>query len=374
MTSGIVKGDSKGDVGDGGMKVVHITPYFPPSKGGIARFVSELVQSQSLTEQVQVITREGEASENVSILSGGKGSFILKAIRLLGRIQPDIIHSHSHWHMLVPALIHSKFHENVRVFFTFHTEPADHGMGRKGKVFGKMLSRCDAVTYVSKALKQRISEEIEIRTRQTAIYPGVRMKTVKEGELNEFVEMHRTEGASPLLSFIGLLEWEGKVQGVKMLLEAVAVVRDEHPSLKLLIVGDGSKRREVEERITDLNLSDCVKITGLVENVFVPLTLCDIYVHISLQEGMPQSLLEAMYLGKPVIASKVGGIPEAVENGVTGILVKPEIDAISSAIIDLIGDKGKSARLGENAEKFVRSTFSWENIAQDFRRLYVNSR
>ncbi|MFQ5884704.1 MAG: hypothetical protein ACE5IO_06355, partial [Thermoplasmata archaeon] len=64
------------------MKVVHVTPYFPPGKGGIARFVSGLVQRTKTTEDVHVISQEGEPSREVSVLSVGKGRFIIKALRL----------------------------------------------------------------------------------------------------------------------------------------------------------------------------------------------------------------------------------------------------------------------------------------------------
>jgi hypothetical protein len=74
------------------MRVVHITPYFPPCKGGIARFVSGLVESTKNVGSVHVITKEGEPEENVSVLSSGKGIFILKALQILRKLEPDVIH------------------------------------------------------------------------------------------------------------------------------------------------------------------------------------------------------------------------------------------------------------------------------------------
>ncbi len=352
------------------MKVVHITPYYPPSSGGISRFVSGLVGNLDPSVLTQVISREGEPSERVSILRGGKGTFIINSFRMLRKMKPDVIHCHSHWHMLAPALAYRRLAENVKVIFTFHTDPFDQGMGRKGRIFGKMLSGCDAVTFVSEALKQRMSEEIQIKTRQVVIYPGVAVRDFSEEESQAFALKYRIENASPLLVFVGLLEWEGKVRGVEMLLDAIAKMTNDHPSLRLLIVGDGSKRPDVQRRIDKLGLNERATITGVVENVFVPLSLCDMYVHISLQEGMPQSLLEAMALGKPVVASRVGGIPEAVEDSITGMLVPPDSITISKTLEDLIQNEEKSQRLGRQAKDFMASKFAWSGIAEQFTELY----
>ncbi|UCD92979.1 MAG: glycosyltransferase family 4 protein [Methanobacteriota archaeon] len=353
------------------MKVVHITPYYPTCKGGIARFVSGLVQSQKSSHQVHVVSQEGEPSNEVTVLSMGKGRFIIKALGILRKISPDVIHCHSHWHMLAPAVVYRRFHKKTRLVFTFHTEPPEEKKRTRNRVFGKLLSRCDVVTYVSDALRKRISSQINIKAKQAVVYPGVEEKAFTEHEHEAFAEDFGVKGISPILVFIGLLEWKGKVQGVKVLLESISEVRDKYPSLALLLVGDGSRRPEVEETIANLNLSENVTITGLVDNVFVPLALCDMYVHISLQEGMPQSLLEAMLLGKPVVASNVGGVPEVVKDGKTGVLVEPRKNQITAAILNLIENPDMSAELGEQAEELMRREFSWDGIARDFSGLYV---
>lgn len=354
------------------MKIVHITPYFPPCKGGIARIVSGFVEHVDAAESVHVISREGKPSEKVSVLNLGKGRFIVKAIELLRKTDPDVVHCHSHWHMLAPALVHRRFHKKAKVLFTFHTEPLELSTGIKSRLFERMLARCDAVTYVSKALRERINSRIRIQTRQNVIYPGVEAATLDEEGLEGFVEEFGTRGRTPLLVFVGLLEWKKKVQGIKILLRAVATVRERHPSIKLLIVGDGSRRGEVEEAISDLNLSDSVTITGLVDDVFIPLSLCDIYVHISLQETLGQSVLEAMSLGKPVIASNIGGMPEIVNDGANGILVEPEEEAVASSIMDLLENRTKAVKLGRQAKEFVERNFSWEKMAEEFQNLYAS--
>jgi glycosyltransferase involved in cell wall biosynthesis len=352
------------------MRVVHITPYFPPCKGGIARFVSGLVESTGKAGDVHVITKEGVPGKGVSVLSSGKGVFIIKALQILRKMEPDVIHCHSHWHMLAPAVVYRRFHKDVRVIFTFHTEPLAPFKGPKGNIFERLLKRCNAVTYVSISLKNKISDQMNVQTEERVVRPGVRAGAASPEEVEDFVRSHGLEGKGPKLAFIGLLEWAGKVEGVKILVRAVEEIRKKYQKLELLIVGDGSRRGEVEEVIAECDVSDNVTITGMVENVFIPLTLCDVYVHITLQEGLTQALLEAMSAGKPAVASSVGGIPEVIVDGENGILVSPDKDSVVTAVEGLLDDPSTLARLGKQAESYVRSHFTWEKTAKDFLELY----
>lgn len=359
--------------GEKDMKVVHITPYYPPCKGGISSFVSGLVQNLDPPIRTHVISRDGVPSEGVTVLHVGKGMFIIKSLETLRRLKPDVIHCHSHWHMLSPAILYKRFHKDVKIFFTFHTEPSERMKKMKSGIFSRLLSKCNGVTFVSEALQKTISTQIDTRTRNVAIHPGVERREVNKEEVQEFSRVHGTEGKSPLLVFVGLLEWELKVQGIMTLLEAMAYMREEHPNIGLLLVGDGSKRSLVVGKINELGLSSHVKITGFVDNVFVPLSMCDLYVHISLQEGLPQAVLEAMSLGKPVIASRVGGIPEVVRDGETGVLVDTEKGAVASAIIELVSDETRMSRLGKNSKEFIESHLTWKKISEEFQELYSSS-
>lgn len=354
------------------MRVVQITPYFPPCKGGIARFVTGLVDGIGVSADVNVIAREGGSSDRVSVITAGKGVFILKALQRLGDLDPDVIHCHSHWHMLAPAVVYKRFHKNVKVIFTFHTEPIAPMKGAKSNIFGRLLRRCDAVTYVSKSLKNKMSGQMNVQTEERVVHPGVRAGATSPEEVEDFVRSHGLEGKGPILAFVGLLEWVGKVEGVKILVRAVEEVRRKYPKLELLIVGDGSRRGEVEEVIANCGVSDSVTITGMVDNVFIPLELCDIYVHITLQEGLAQAILEAMSMGKPVIASKTGGIPEVVSSEEVGILVESERDSVAVAIERLLENPDMAMKLGNRARELVESRFSWETMAQDFLRLYTS--
>ncbi len=355
------------------MRIVQITPYYPPSKGGIARFVSGLTENIKDKTEVHVLTRDGDPSDDVTVIPHGKGRFILKALQLLKDMKPDVVHCHSHWHMLAPAIVHKRFHKRAKVIFTFHTEPLGLERGTKANIFGRLLKRCDAVTYVSKSLQNQISHVIRVQAKERVIYPGVREAVVSKEDVEDFKRTYKLDGREPILVFVGLLEWKKKVQGVRVLLESLVDVQKRFPKLVLLLVGDGSRREEVEHVISSLGLSDTATITGLIENPNIPLSFCDIYVHISLQEGLPQSLLEAMSLGRPVIGANIGGIPEAIVNGKNGILVEPRKEAVSFAILDLLDDRARLESLGKEARSHVDMNFSWEKTVKNFLEVYSSS-
>jgi glycosyltransferase involved in cell wall biosynthesis len=110
----------------------------------------------------------------------------------------------------------------------------------------------------------------------------------------------------------------------------------------------------------------------ILEKPFVPLQICDIYTHISLAEGLPLSLLEAMILGKPILATKIGGIPEAITDGVNGILIEPCEEQIIKNIEYLMANRNLARKMGDNAKETVINNFTWAKTADIFEFIYSN--
>lgn len=114
-----------------------------------------------------------------------------------------------------------------------------------------------------------------------------------------------------------------KGKGLEHLLEAVLVVRQQVPRARFLVVGDGEERARLEARSTALGVDDVVRFLGARTDVPRLLSATDVFVHPSLYEALPTSVLEAMAAGLPVVATDVGGIPELVSVERTGLLVPP---------------------------------------------------
>ncbi|MCC6697212.1 MAG: glycosyltransferase [Candidatus Hydrogenedentes bacterium] len=147
-------------------------------------------------------------------------------------------------------------------------------------------------------------------------------------EPESFTQKHH-EGAGKELIFIGRLT---AAKGIPVLLEAVAKLRESNPGVRLVLVGDGPDRDWIVSRAAELGLRDCVEITGYLslDAIKERLLQADVFVMASFAEGVPAVLMEAMASGLPVVATRIAGIPELVDDGVSGFLVPPG-DAASLA-------------------------------------------
>ena len=112
------------------------------------------------------------------------------------------------------------------------------------------------------------------------------------------------------------------IKGTSYLIEAMSLVVKEHPKTQLLLVGEGSQREKLEKQCAALSYARSVKFTGFQEDPTPFIEIMDVFVLASLNEGMGRVILEAMVRAKPVIATRVGGIPELIEDGKNGLLCR----------------------------------------------------
>lgn len=356
------------------MRICIITPYYLPVKGGITSYVLNLAESLKTGKNViSIIARKGGNKDNtVYAINRKKRIFVLKTFLVLWEIKPDVIHSHAHWYTLAPGIIYKFFNPKTIVVHTFHTDPLDNMKGLKKRMFELLLSKCNAVTFASAFLMKKIEKNLKISTKKHVIYAGVSKHDVESKDLEKFKEKYSLKNSKPILAFVGGLVWKKKVEGVKRLIKAFRYVTKEFPNAKLLVIGGGEYRKDVELLVKKIGIENNVVFTGFIDNVSVPLLVSDIYAHITLQEGFPIALLEAMSLGKPVIASRTGGMPEVIINGENGILVDSKPEQIANAILDLYNDEETQTKLADNAKKTVENNFSWSKIASEFLILYKN--
>lgn len=146
-----------------------------------------------------------------------------------------------------------------------------------------------------------------------------------------------------------------------LLLDAVARLRGQHPSLRCIIAGDGSLRAALEERSRALGLEDCCMLLGHQEDVESIHHAFDLFVQSSDYEGTPNAVLEAMALESPVVATSVGGTAELLVNGVDGLLVPPgDVQALVSAIRTALTDRAARLDRAASARRRVETDLSFE--------------
>jgi glycosyltransferase involved in cell wall biosynthesis len=179
-------------------------------------------------------------------------------------------------------------------------------------------------------------------------------------------------GEDPLVAFVGRLV-PAKAPGV--FLEAVAQASLRLPALRAAIVGDGPLRASLEEQAGRLGIRDRVWFAGLRQDVPELLAGVDALAFSSEREGLSIAMLEAMAAGVPVVATSVGGTPELIESGVTGILVEPgQPAALADGIVALAGSRERSRRIGEAARARVRAHFSLRRMIEGYQDVYAGAR
>lgn len=155
------------------------------------------------------------------------------------------------------------------------------------------------------------------------------------------------------------------------LLASYAVVRKNYPNTKLVLVGDGPLRAEIESRARDLGIEPFVHFAGQKTNVREWLNLFDVFVLASTRESLPRAAREAMASGLPVIATRVGATREAVKDGENGFLVPPgQIDSFARAMIHLLFDPALRSRMGQESRRMIDTRFSQSKWLSDNEAVY----
>lgn len=175
-------------------------------------------------------------------------------------------------------------------------------------------------------------------------------------------------GNGPLVGMVGRLSWK---KGYEFALAAAVTLKERIPGVRFDIVGDGEQRRELEESAQRLGLADTVRFLGQRRDVPELMRTFDCYVLSSVIEGMPNALLEAMALGRPVVTTSAGGSAEVVCDGESGLVVPPgNPDALANAVERVLRDADFARRIAANGERRVRENFSLDAMLRAFDGLY----
>jgi glycosyltransferase involved in cell wall biosynthesis len=237
----------------------------------------------------------------------------------------------------------------------------------------RLASRwCDKMVFISQplidwALRERIARKEKIQK----IYSGIELdhfEPVPEGEKKALKEAWGIREEAPVVGIVSKL-WEGK--GHTVLIHAFEGLKREIPEAVLVIAGEGYLRDKLSDLVDRLGLKGSVLFTGFQMDVRRIIATFDVAVLPSFFEGMGRVLLEAMAMGKPVVASSVGGIPDLVHHGKTGFLVTPgSVSELKSGLLTLIRNKALAKEMGEEGRMRISEEFSAGRMAQSIEKLY----
>ena len=217
------------------------------------------------------------------------------------------------------------------------------------------------------ALKDHIVGEDKI----TKIYSGIQLDKfhpVKSEEKDQIRSKWSLQKEEAVVGIVSKL-WEGK--GHTVLIEAFKLLKEKIKDAKLVIVGEGYLYDELFRRVGNNGLRDSVLFTGFQMDVSEIIATFDVAVLPSFFEGMGRVILEAMAMEKPIVASRVGGIPDLIDQGINGLLVRPgDARELADALERVLSDNGLAKRLGREGRKRIKDQFSADVMVRSIEELY----
>lgn len=286
--------------------------------------------------------------------------------RILKDLSPDIVHAHDSHGVAMAATALSFGSPTPRPPLLF-SRRVDFHLG--GNSFSRWKYRqVDAFLAASGAIREMLVEDG---------VPPDRVFTVRDG-----IDIDRVERAEPLSVreqfwfpphslVVGNIAALVPHKGQKHLIDAAAIVIHEVPEARFVILGDGELKAELEHQIRRLHLGQHVVLGGFRSDVLGLLKGLDVFVMSSVTEGLGSALLDAMAAGRPIVATRAGGIPEIVTDGENGVLVPPRDGrAMADAIVALLRNPARRARLAEAGLAHVRRAFSADRMVDETVEVY----
>lgn len=358
------------------MRILIFYPLFPPKWLGGIEIASYNISNQLAMcgHDVHVITSLDNGMPNIS-KNGNIHVYRLYwwKIRIIGTlllwfktffkimvIRPDIIHIQAIGNG-IPGFLAKRF---LRIPYVIWGQGSDIYMpwAFKNPISKIVLSNADAVIALTNDMKKKMQK---LYMRDISVIPNgifVKQFTVDYNKLSVLRKNKK-------LLFVGRLN---PVKGVKYLIQTMNIIRNNGYNAKLTIVGDGEDKQELQQLVKDLNLGEYIDFIGRVENKEIPkyMANADIFVLPSLSESFGIVNLEAMACGLPIVATRVGGLPEIIEDGVNGFLVEPRNSGqLAKKIILLLNDDKLRMKI-KKTNKEKAEQYDWSNIIIQLEGIY----
>ncbi len=280
--------------------------------------------------------------------------------RVIAMHRPDIVHAHDP-HAVAMASMALSFGVGPKVPTLVASRRVDFHLQKHS--FSRWKYRQVACFIAaSTAIADVLASDGVLRDRIVVVHDGIdvdRVMHVPAADLRQ--EFWFPRGAPVLVNVAALVPHKGQ----KFLVDAMARVRRTSADAQLVIFGEGELRTALEAQIRELGLDKHVVLAGFREDVLALTRSADLFVMSSVTEGLGSTLLDAMAMGLAVVGTRAGGIPEAVEEDVTGLLVPPgNSEALAEAILRLLGDEAARTRLGAAGRERVREHFGVDRLVE----------
>ena len=329
-----------------GMYYLNTIPVFDKMKFNIILGV--------LREEEYLVNYFTDKNINIRILKRGKFSpmTLVDILRIAKEEHIQLIHAHGYGAanfgriagMIrgIPTIVHA--HDDDR-YYPLYQNLADR----------LLRNHTDKALAVSESVKKSCINKRHIgKDRTFVIHNGIPLRDFVPPEGERVQKERKRLGIESDFKVFGTVAKLREEKGTRYLIESAAKVLGIFPKTNLLIAGDGPLLEELKKLSEKLGISDRVLFAGFRNDIPVILSIIDIFVIPSITEGSPLALLEAMAMGKPIVATNVGGIVEILRDGETGLLVPSrDPEAIAEKIVHLLRNEADSRKLGSRAREEV---------------------
>jgi glycogen(starch) synthase len=276
--------------------------------------------------------------------------------------KPDLIHLNG---VSASSLFHLQTEngQTTPVIVRMNQEIHSHEGAGTNTLMYKVLKNASWVTSVSQEVHNQVCKWIpDIRSRSSVIYTGVQQPTQSPSPL----PFH-----PPVLVCLGRLV---HAKGFDLAVTALASLRQRFPNIRMVIAGDGPERQQLERQVGELDLEKIVEFKGWVEasKVFKLLNSASLVLIPSRHEGLPQVAIQAAMMARPIVSTRVSGLPEVIQHQETGLLIeKEDIHGLTESISFLLQHHDASTQMGQAARTRAMEIFDWEKCVANYERLYT---
>jgi glycosyltransferase involved in cell wall biosynthesis len=346
--------------------------------GGLERNVlNQVLVANDVGQQVSVVCverpgtlapRAERGGARVICLNKPPGlrlSVVARMRAALRELRPDVVHVHQIGPMFYTGLAGLGLGVPL-VVYTEHGR-VNYATRRRLRWLGRAAFRFTARFY-------SLTEDIAADAIAWGVVRPDQVRVIHNGiDTDRFLsaagatEVRQGFGIPPRAPVIGTVGRLSEIKRQDVLIRAFARVRQREPLAHLMLVGDGPLRGELQELARRLGIAEVVHFAGYQEQTAPYLHAMTCFALTSRSEGMPQAVLEAGVAGVPVIASRVGGVPEVIDDGETGLMVEPgDETALAAGLLDLLIDRPRAVRLTEAARARVLDRYSIRRMAREY--------
>jgi L-malate glycosyltransferase len=289
--------------------------------------------------------------------------------RLVRRLRPDVIHAHDP-HGVAMASLALSFNTGAVGAAPALVASRRVDFHLKGNSFSRWKYRqVDCFIAASEAIRQMLVADGVPADRTVTVHEGIDLDHVRAAPPVNVHEAFWLPHHAPVVGNVAALVPH---KGQRYLVEAAHLVIQEMPDVRFVILGEGELREHLERQVHEHHLDKHVLLPGFRLDVLGCIKGFDLFVMSSITEGLGTSLLDAMACARPIVATRAGGIPEIVEDGVNGLLVPPrDAHALARAIVEALKDERLRQRMGAAGFDCVRERFTVERMVAETASVYA---